>query len=77
MKDNFEGGKIIPHSAREKVDLPVVRDALWHSSRHHLSTSSVSSIPKEMQPGYRTHPQVIKDFFRNLFVQLKRRSGRG
>ncbi len=76
MKDSFEGGQIIPHAAREKIDLPVARHAGLHTPRHDPSASG-GSIPKHLRLDYRTHPQAIKDFFRNLLARLKRMSGRG
>ena len=76
MKDSFEGGQIIPHAAREKINLSVARDVGLHSPRHDPSAST-GSIPKHLRLGYRTHPQAIKDFFRNLLTRLKRMSGLG
>ena len=76
MKDSFECGQIIPHAVREKIDLPVARHAGLHNPRHDPSDSG-GSIPKYLRLDYRTHPQAIKDFFRNLLAQLKRMSGMG
>ena len=74
MKTNFEDDEIIPHSVREKIDLPVARPAGWHNPRHHPSASG-ESLPKHLRLDYRTRPQAIKDFFRKFLAQLKRMSG--
>ena len=76
MKDSFEGGQIIPHAAREKINLTVARDAGLHNPRHDPRASG-GSIPKHLRLDYRTRAQGVKDFFRNLVVQIKRMSGLG
>ncbi len=76
MKDDFEGGKIIPHSVREKLDLPVARDACWHNPRGR-SEPHIGRLPRHLDLNYRTKPERLQDFFRNVLGALKRRSGRG
>lgn len=75
MKDDFEGGKIIPHALREKLDLPVARDACWHSPRG-SSDSHIGRLPRYLDLNYRTKPEQLQDFLRHFLGALKRMSGR-
>lgn len=76
MKDIFEGGQIIPHAAREKVNFPVARDTCWHNPRG-SSEPHIGRLPRHLDLNYRTKPERLQDFVRNLLTQLKRMSGMG
>jgi hypothetical protein len=76
MKDDFEGGKIIPHALREKFDLPVAREACWHSPRG-SSGPHIGRLPRQLELNYRTKTERLQDFFRHFLGALKRKCGRG
>ena len=47
MKGSFEGGGgIIPHVVREKIDLPVPRNAGLHSPRHIVIACDTRQLPE-------------------------------
>lgn len=72
MENSFEGGKIIPHVVREKVDLPVAREAGCHNPRGRKDSDSCW-IAGDLDLNYRTKPQRLQYFVRDLLGSIKRK----
>jgi hypothetical protein len=68
--DLDENIRILCEATRQGVDLPVARPACCHEAWGNLETGS-SRIPFYLELNYRTKPQRIKDFFRNLLNMAK------
>lgn len=66
MKNNDdENIRIVCEATRQSVELPVARPACCHGAWGTVEPGS-SSIPFYLELNYRTKPQRIKDFLRNL-----------
>jgi hypothetical protein len=59
MKDSFEGGEIIPHAVREKVNLPVACDTRWHWARGR-DEADVGRLPRYLDPNYRSKTKRLQ-----------------
>lgn len=71
MKNNDdESIRIFCEATRQSVDIPVARPACCHGAWGTVEPGS-SSIPFYLALTYRTKPQRIKDFLRNLLDSVR------
>ena len=50
MKKKFGDDEFIPHALREKIVLPVARDAGWHNPRHVVIACDTRKLPESAVP---------------------------
>lgn len=70
MEDDPEALALIRYVVHKEVHLPVALPACLHNRIRHSYTDG-GGIPDHLKLDYRTYPQIIKDFFRNVFGRFR------